>query len=218
MNEELQVFISDWDGTLFNSRQLAYGLVKVIFEEYGIKEVPTIEVYLRDVSSNYMESFWWKHGVPRETTADDLNKIRKRYFDEHWNKAKLYLGARELLDYLKQHSIRAAIVSAEVHEILEKRLSDFGLNPFFDYVRGDANNRKETVIAALDYFGVRAEHAIYLDDMFEPLNSVKDTGIIRMAITHGNHPKERLLEAKPDFVVGSLYEVIATLQKESWLR
>jgi len=211
--EKPKLAIFDWNGTLLDDLPMVYQSVVAIFRHYNLPP-PTLSEYREEIEADFMK-FYRNHGMPEGITGKDLNAIRKRYFQEHWNDALLRPHAEELLLLCRnQLGIPTALVSAEMREILIERLRSFKLMPLFDEIRGNSWNKEEALIATLDIFGTKAEDAFYLDDTYDGLMAAKNVGIKTIGFSAGYHSEQRVLAAKPDFgPVTALREVMTLLRQ-----
>lgn len=205
----MKLLILDWNGTAFNDKRVVYRSVKTIFETYGVKP-PARKQYFEEITADFMK-FYWKYGIPKTATGDDLNKIRKTYLEAHWNEAKLNKGLETLLDWCVYKLIRTAIVSAEVEEVLKKRMESFRLNIYLDRVKGSAWNKEEAFVEILDYFGVKAEEAVYVDDTFDGITAAKNVELKTIGFTKGYNSVSRIKLAEPDFMVSRLAQIVGMI-------
>ncbi len=202
---ELKLAVFDWNGTTIDDLPLVYGSVKEIFRIYGIP-APPLESYREEITADFMK-FYENHGLTG-ATKEDLNAIRKRYLAEHGHAAKLHPGAKELIELCKRIGLQTAIVSAEIADVLDKRVTEFGLFPFIDRITGGAYDKPAALIETLDFFGVAAENAFYLDDTFDGLMAAKAVGLNTIGFCNGYNSRKRIMYAEPDFPNADFPEVL----------
>lgn len=200
--------IFDWNGTLLNDLSLVYGSVKAIFENYNLKP-PSLNVYREKITSQFV-NFYHNEGIPKTATGDDLNKIRKEYFEKHKNEVELSKNAVLTLITLKAMGLQTAIVSGEMAGYLNTRLPQFKISNLFDKVRDGAYNKEEAFVETLDFFGVKAEESFYVDDTEDGIKAAKNIGIKTFGFIHPNsyHSAERILTAEPDYPIYDLSKII----------
>lgn len=204
----------DWDGTLYNSLMLAYGSVIKIFKTYN-KPPPSLDAYRDEITADFMQ-FYWKHDIPRNVTGHDLNKIRKRYFEEHKKEASPNAWVESVLKQGRVLNIPRVIVSAGVSENLNQQLKDSNLLPLVTRVRGDAWDKEKALLEVLDFFGVQAENAFYLDDTYDGLVAAKKCGIVAIGYTGKSayNSERRIIEAA-DYTVSSLWHLLPIIRCEA---
>ncbi|MEK9180126.1 MAG: HAD family hydrolase [Patescibacteria group bacterium] len=205
--------IFDWNGTLLNDLPAAYGAVVHIFQTVSPNlEPPTLEEYCNEITSKFMD-FYYAHGIPTSVSGDDLNNIRKPYYEEHSRTAKLNDGAREFLARCQELGLKNAMVSASPEDV-EKTLAEFGVANLFDKIRLKAWPKDAALRETVEYFGIRPEEAFYVDDTFDGITSAKNLGLWTIGFTGGYNTRERILAARPNYAVDSLRHAIAILN--SW--
>lgn len=199
--------IFDWNGTLIDDPWIVFKSVEEIFKTYGLNP-PTIEQYRDEIVADFMQ-FYRKYGIPGKATKEDLNKIRKRVLEEHWNEVKLHDGAIAMIEELKKLGLRIGIVSGEVPEILDKRLETFGIRHLFDSVKGGAWGYKEQALTeTLKEFNLTPKEAFYLDDTFDGIGAAKSTGLATFGWTKGYHSIALVKKAGPDFLIYSMEKML----------
>lgn len=207
--KKFKVAIFDWNGTLFNDFYVAYKVVIEIFRHYRLKP-PTPRKYRNEIEADFIK-FYHRHGIPSHVTATELNsKFRKPILLKHWNEVKLQKGARNVLSYCKRSGLKCAIISAEMSEILKKRLIKLGIEKYFDYVAADAHlkPKAELMRILINKIGVKPKEMFYVDDSCDGIKSAKEVGIKTIGFTSGYYSKKRIISAEPDFVIDDLRKVI----------
>ncbi len=204
MKFELAIF--DWNGTLLNDLPIAYQSVIKIFNEFSLP-APSLEEYKNEITADFMK-FYHYHGIPAYVTPELLNSIRVKYFEAHWTEPGLHPGAKDLIEFCKYLGLQTAIVSAEIADVLDKRLSGFGIFPFIDRITGSAYDKPKALTETLDFFGIQSEKAFYLDDTFDGLMAAKSVGITAIGFCNGYNSYERIMRAKPDFPNTDFPEVL----------
>lgn len=202
---EFKLAIFDWNGTTINDLPVVYASVREIFRTYGLP-APSLDAYREQITTNFMD-FYRSHGL-KNATPDDLNAIRKRYLAEHGHEAALHPGAKDLIELCKRLGLQTAIVSAEIAEVLDKRLSEFGIFPLIDRISGSAYDKQKALLDTLDFFGVKAENAFYLDDTFDGLMAAKSVGITAIGFCNGYNSRKRIMLAEPDFPNAHFPEIL----------
>ncbi|MDI6821086.1 MAG: HAD-IA family hydrolase [Patescibacteria group bacterium] len=193
-----KLIILDWNGTAFNDLPLVYGSVCHIFKTYGLKP-PALKTYRKEITADFMK-FYLKHGIPKNETGDDLNKLRREYFEKRWDKTKLRGGVKLMLQVVNRiPDYKIALVSAEIAEVLKKRLIAFDILRFFHRIEGNAWDKERALLNTLDELGIKAENAVYIDDTFDGITAAKNLGINTIGFTAGYNIKSRILAAKPNF-------------------
>lgn len=194
----------DWNGTLLDDIDLVYGSICEIFREFRIKP-PTKKQYRTEITAQFMD-FYWGHGIPQNTDADELNKIRSDFLRVNWNLVSLQKGARSILKTLHEMDVKTAIVSSEIERVLKDRLIQFGINSF-DLVIGNAWDKKKALLDAALTLGVVPQKTMYVDDTRDGCISAKEAGMIAVGFIGGYDSRSRIESAKPNYVIERLSQV-----------
>lgn len=193
-----RVVIFDFNGTLLDDLGVAYGSVQEIFNTYDMS-CPTIQQFREEITADFME-FYYRHGFPKTTTADELNAIRRKFYRANGDKAQIRADVRATLNWLLAVGLYASIVSAEVTTTLHKYLLRDGLNRKFDFIRpeawGSTDAKPKALAQAIDVFSCSPEDMIYVDDTVDGLVAAKQVGITPVAFTNptGYNSSHRLME------------------------
>lgn len=200
--------IFDWNGTLLDDLNLVYGSVTAIFKYYNLKP-PELATYREKITAQFM-NFYYGEGIPKTATGDDLNKIRKEYFEKHKDEVMLNKNALATLKKLKTMSMKTAIVSGEMAGYLQKRLKQFEISHLFDKVCDGAYDKEKALTQTLYYFRVKPEESFYVDDTEDGIKAAKKVGIKTFGFIHPNsyHSPERILSAEPNYPIYSLDKII----------
>jgi beta-phosphoglucomutase-like phosphatase (HAD superfamily) len=205
----IQLVLFDWDGTLVDTRECAYGGVCAIFDHYGIP-VPSIECYLGEVGSDYM-AFYHKYGIPSTVTHEDLNKIWNAFLVNRGTVPKLRKGALQVLRACKARFVRTGIVSSNTDVVVQEGIKLLSLSSLIDCVQADALNKVQKLQQAMDFLRVSHRDALYVDDTYEGVHAARLLGMKAMGITGGFNLRERILEAHPHCLISELDELIRFL-------
>ena len=205
MRYKLAVY--DWNGTIMNDFLAGYANVVVTFKTFAKHlPIPTAEEYRNEDSP----AFYYNHGIPRSITLDDMERIWAPQYNRRFWRGEInpHDGAVELLTFCKANDVPNAIVSSAPGDALN-HLVNLEMGRFFEKVIFSAHPKGDALVETLDFFGVKAEDAFYLDDTRDGLAQAKHLGMATIGFTGGFNNKERLLLAEPTFIVDSLREVPA---------
>lgn len=202
----------DWDGTLFNSRQLLYLASSSIFVKFGIRP-PTSKEYFSEMGGDYM-AYYYSHGIPKNVSRATLCAIRKEFVIANWGLALPFHNTLKTLRYLREKELVVGIISAENTELLERRLEETGLDSLLDYCVGSVHDKKIVILDVLEIFRISPENCFYVEDTANVIPRIKESGVFTIGITHGFGTPEEIAKAKPDYIASSLQEVIDFVQSD----
>lgn len=188
--------VFDWDGVLFDSVDLNYESTAEVLRAFGL--IPASrEEFSREMTSDYLR-FYRERGLPPNVKPEELDTIRRRYLEQHWNDYGLNPGATKLLSFCAKEGIAVAIVTSEEPAILERRLWQFSIREFFREVRPAATDRRGALTETLQKLGVLPEDALYVDDVASGVRAAKSLGITTIGVSCGFNSHAQIMEAKPD--------------------
>ena len=151
--------------------------------------------------------------------ADKFYSIREKfylYLEEMEVRAAqnvtLHPGALETLRRLRELGLKIVIVTNNGRAGTEITLKRLRLSKFFDAVvtRDDCEEMKPDagpVKKVLKSIGVRVQEAILVGDGLMDINAAKAAGLPSVAVATGPFGGERLLQAGPDYVLGSINDL-----------
>lgn len=119
---------------------------------------------------------------------------------------KIFPGVKETLEWFANQGYRMAIVTSRNIESLDMIMDRHGINQYFEtkITASDKLTPKpapDMVNAMLERMNLKKEEAIVVGDTTFDIDMGNNAGCRTVAVTYGNHPKEKLLESKPTFMI-----------------
>lgn len=156
---------------------------------------------------------------------EEFRKLRATFygfFEEMEVKAAhgvtLYPGAVDTLKELRRKSLKIGLLTNNSRAGTDLTLKRLNLQPLFDIVvtRDDCDEMKPAaapILKVLAELGVSREAAILVGDGVMDIMTARAAGIRSVAVTTGPFPVERLLKAQPDYLLGSINDLPALVEK-----
>lgn len=124
----------------------------------------------------------------------------------------LYPSAVDTLRKLRGHSVKIGLVTNNGRKGTELTLSRHRLENLFDAVvtRDDCDNLKpaaEPVLRVLTALNVTSSEAILIGDGVMDIMAARAAGIQSVAVVTGPFTTDRLLQAEPDYLIGSINDL-----------
>jgi HAD superfamily hydrolase (TIGR01509 family) len=200
-----KISLFDWDGTLVDSNEMVYQCSVRTFEHFGVTP-PTREQHLGKFT--HPQSYY-DHGIPKEFTRQDIDKVWERIVPNFSHLASLRKGAAEVLQECRNRGLMTAIVSDNTPQVILPTAERLGILELIDAVYAESCHKSIKLAKAL--LDVQAQDAFYVDDSHMGLTAAKNAGIWAIAIEGGFTGRERLLEAEPDHIISCLTELPAAI-------
>jgi HAD superfamily hydrolase (TIGR01509 family) len=151
--------------------------------------------------------------------VNDFGTLRRRiygYLEEMELKAAkevtLYPGAVDALQKLRNSSMKIGLVTNNGRKGTELTLKRFGLAGFFDAVatRDDCENMKpapDQILKVLAEMHATSDETVLIGDGVMDILAARAAGIQSVAVATGPFATGRLLEAEPDYLLGSINDL-----------
>ncbi|MGN1405891.1 MAG: HAD family hydrolase [Erysipelotrichaceae bacterium] len=220
----IKAIIFDLDGTVLDTLLDLKTAVNRVMNKLGYREQSYEEVRNKVGSGfrNLMFRCIGKEDVSEEELDKAENQMVIEYKDCYHDNTKPYEGINELLTYLKGKDIKIAINSNKKDDYTKKLIE---LNfPFIDpdlvlgkregyKVKPDPANNSEL----MEKMKVNTDEVLYVGDSLVDIKTARNSNLKAISVSWGFVDKEKLIEAKPDYIIDKPYElidIIETLNKE----
>ncbi len=205
----IKLLIFDYDGVLFDTKKIAYNLVKKSCEKYCRFSIKDEHEFMEIYKSNFYEAMR-KKGA----TKNSLEKIKK-YAISVLSRKKLHIhpGIKSIIKKISEtHTL--AVVSSNYDDVMRKNLERNGILGNFHYIFGteEGENKQKKIKKIIKKVKASSTEAVFITDTVGDIKEAKKAKIKTMSVTWGFHTKKMLLKAKPDFVVekpSQMLEVLA---------
>ena len=157
--------------------------------------------------------------------TDKFTGLRRRFYEVLENmevkaakQVTLYPGAVETLRMLRARGLRIGLVTNNGHAGTEITLRRCQLTTFFDAIvtRDDCEEMKPDggpVRKLLKEMNVLPEEAILVGDGVIDIMAARATGLLSVAVATGPFPSGRLIQAEPDFLLGSVNDLPLLIER-----
>jgi len=196
MTNSLLLF--DFDGVLADSLDLYSEAVTRCLERIGTPIVKNKEDYLVLFDGNFYESMAAR-GVDLAAFGQAAREILPAI---DYDAMKPFPGLIPVLEALQKDHV-LAVISSNGYKTIRAMLVRFGFAPYFPEIFGSdfRFSKKEKIDHALGKYGLPKERAFYIGDTVGDILEARAAGVRSVAVTWGWHDRQRLLAARPDFVV-----------------
>ncbi len=207
--------IFDLDGTLIDSTWVWYAMMKEFCEEYRIKtELSCLKDTVHMPPTEFVKFIKEKYGL-KQSVKEIKNKIAKTAHRFYSTEVNLKKGARNLLNLMKENSIKMAIATScfvELTEVVLKKCGVYDMFSCFLYSEKLNTNKRtaDLYMAAADRLGFKYEECAVFEDISIPLNAVRscDMGYFGVADERREQEVKDELKSKADYYIEDYDEFI----------
>lgn len=201
LNNPYSLLVFDWDGTLIDSiEQITSSLQvasKMIFNEKVAEEAARSVIGL-----GLQEAIERLHpNEPQALIEKMADAYRHHYLHENNVPAPLFEGVIDMLDTLLDKGFTLAIATGKSRTGLDHSLTEHPVRHYFTTTRCAGENQSkphpEMLLGILNDTETDARHALMIGDSEHDLMMAKNAKVDAVAVTHGAHTADRLMEHKP---------------------
>ncbi|MEA3493150.1 MAG: HAD family hydrolase [Candidatus Margulisiibacteriota bacterium] len=144
---------------------------------------------------------------------DDIARGKNSYYriyGEKLQKIKPYPHVKEILKLFKNK--KKIIISNKKDIFIKMILKNLKLNSLFAEVLGEdsiENHKPDptSINTLLKKYKINPQRALIVGDMTVDIETGKNAGTLTCGVAYGFHGREKLMKAKPDFLVDDLSEL-----------
>lgn len=205
--------IFDFDGTLADTNEAIVRNYQTTFQQMGYPEpsagqiTPLIGLPSETIFRTLVP------GIEDQTVADGVKLSRKLFYEVAIPYIKLFNGVKETLSSVVSKGIKTAVASSRNSPSLFYLLDYLELGEYFDDVTGveSVSHPKpapDMAQSVLSKFGFRPEEVLVVGDTLFDLGMGKNAGCLTCGVTYGNHSREKLASAEPDWLIDSFPQLL----------
>lgn len=211
----LKAIFFDFDGTLANTIHGILACMRETYTRMGIP-IPDSKSMAQTIGLPLDESLRQAAGLSREQTQEATELYCRLFPQYEIGNVTIFPGVLETLDTLQQRGLRLAIATSRDMESLQMIMRPRGMEPLFEQMTTASDNLQpkpapELVEVLLKRMGLTPDEVLVVGDTIYDIEMGKAAGCRTCAVTYGNHPRERLLEAEPEFMIDSMPELLELL-------
>jgi phosphoglycolate phosphatase len=215
MGKRYDLIVFDWDGTVMDSTAVIAGSIQAACRDLGL-QVPDDETARHVIGLGLDQAL--RYAVPdlTEEMRPELMERYRHHFLAQDQQIPLFDGARETIVALHQAGYRLGVATGKSSNGLDRALDSSGLKEYFHATRtADRTLSKPNpamLLELMDELGASAGRTLMIGDTTHDLQMAQNANVDAVAIGHGAHPPEQLMELNPLALVGDFAEL------RSWFR
>lgn len=215
-----KVIAFDYSGLLINDLFFTLEVVNNVFRRFYLPEIG-LEEFQQEFKLPYY-SIFVRRGIPKQVAIESSLQVYRERYSAYMNSIRPFDDAILCIKALAELGIKLAIVSQTPRKQLEYQLDRFNLSGHFSSILalGESAREKPDPLPLLETarrLGVRPENMLYVGDMYEDVECARKAGVCSVAVDKPEgsyHTRNRLLEARPDFIIPNLFELTNLLTVE----
>ncbi len=198
---------TDWSGVISDDRIPVHLANMRVLERFGIAPM-TLEEWLPQTTLSPRE-FFRNLGI-MENSDVLFDEYRRQYgaLSERGIRPTPYHDARTFFETLVGLEFRPDVISSHPAEHLEAEAREYGIHPFVGHFVGTAKDKGQEIWRILASRGINPRRYAYLGDTIYDIQAARAAGVVAIGVATGYHSRERLAQANPDLLIGSLSELM----------
>lgn len=211
-----ELFIFDWDGTLFQSIDLIQNSIVAAGREVGENIPVAVARSIIGLGLKAAQKQLFPHFTGAET--DLLTRFHRAYrqhYEAGEGEIRLYAGVTELIGQLHAQGKVVAVATAKSRAGIDRSLEATGLKVFVSHSRTPEECRPkpdpQMLHEILGEAQVSADRAVMIGDTTHDLLMAKNAGVAAVALTHGAHSYAELSGMSPAAVCDDIQTLRAVL-------
>jgi phosphoglycolate phosphatase len=207
----------DFDGTLADTQEGILATEREMLRRMGFTE-PAREQMCSAIGLPLPESLRIGCDIPDERVDEAVKLYRDLFFDYAPQHIVIFEGVKETLAAFAKRGIRMAIATSRSSNSLTAILETHQLADYFpERVTADcgikAKPAPDMVLYLLDKMAIKAEETLVVGDTTFDLLMGKGAGCLTAGVSYGNHSREMLATARPDWIVDRFPDLMPLLEK-----
>jgi phosphoglycolate phosphatase len=209
------LIVFDWDGTLLDSTAAIVRAIQAASRAVGVEE-PSDERARYVIGMGLRDALMYAVPDLPVSRYDDLVEAYRHHYLSGDHELTLFAGVESLLQTLQSEHRWLAVATGKSRIGLDRALGHTGLGHYFDTTRTADETRSKPHPQMLEeimhQFAVEPERTLMIGDTSHDLLMATHAGACGLAVTHGAHPLDTLLECHPVGVVDSIPDMT------NWIR
>ena len=212
MDKRYDLIVFDWDGTVMDSTAVISGSIQAACRDLGLT-VPDDETARHVIGLGLDQAL--RYAVPDlpEAMRPDLVERYRHHFLAQDQAIPLFEGARETIAELHDAGYQLGVATGKSRAGLNRAMESSGMKSFFHATRtADQTFSKPDpamLFELMDELAVSAGRTLMIGDTTHDVLMAQNAKVDALAVGHGAHPPEQLLELNPLALVNDFAELRA---------
>lgn len=203
----------DLDGTLRDTEDVVYDAM-----QHAVEHHTGARPSRNDLRPHVHHHTAVHEALVSNVSVDDFVTTYRGKLYQSWNKVELFEAAMETIQTLSGKGYLLGVVTSANYEGSVDFVRQWNLDEYFDVISGVIAAIKpkpapDLVLNALSLTGCKPAAAIMIGDLPADVACAHAAGVQCIGITHGFGSRKALKEAGADYIVDTLAEIPALLER-----
>jgi phosphoglycolate phosphatase len=205
----IKYVIFDFDGTVADSKELAFDLLNELSGKYGFRKIARDEV--SSLMLLPMKERLKFMQIPLVQLPFLVLELKKNYASI-LPFIKPFSGIKDVMLSLNGQNIRTVIISSNSVSNIKHFLVKHDMD-FFETIHSQSNifGKHRSIKSLLQQLKIDIHEVIYIGDEHRDIEACKKANIKIIAVKWGLDPTALLKKAKPDYIVDSPADIIKVI-------
>lgn len=208
----------DFDGTLADSAPGIVLTMQKAFEAMGLP-APADNDVRQTIGMPLIESVRTLGHFDQQQVELGIETYRKLFPIYEVGNVRLFPQVPETLVALRSQGLRLAICTSRTGTSFELLMKRFGLNELFETTVCGQDNlppkpAPDMVLTLMERMQLQADEAVVVGDTTFDILMGNAAGCRTIAVSYGNHTRERLTTANPSYIVDRFENIIALINEQ----
>lgn len=206
----MSLVLFDFDGVLADTLNDMLVFAQQVCDELGVKHLVTRQD-LNSLETMSFAEYGRQLGVPEPLVDEFVRRCLKR-FNEKDSPPDMFSGLGQVIQELSRKHI-LAIVSGNTTQNIQAFLIAHGLDGCFQALFGvdSPGSKREKIEQARRQLAKAGETVFVVGDSASDIRAAKEASAKSIAVSWGHQSADRLLAAKPDYLIHSPRELLEVL-------
>lgn len=212
----------DWNGTVFADTYAILDSVNEVLKSLKLKSA-NLKTFQKHFDVPVTRTYLGL-GIPGEVINSKVSEITQTFhssYERRAAKVRTRAFVRQLLEWLSENNINSIIFSNHINEPIRRQLKRLKIERYFSDVLANLSldssykerNKQNKLRKYIKENNLLKNEVMVIGDTVEEMEIGRVLGVMTVALTHGNCSIARLKAAKPDYLIGSLKDVIDIIKK-----
>jgi phosphoglycolate phosphatase len=205
----IKYVIFDFDGTVADSKELAFDLLNELSDKYGFRKIAREEANVLMLLSMKERLKFLR--IPLVQLPFMVLELKKNYASI-LPFIKPFSGIKDVLLSLKRQNIKTVMISSNSIENIKQFLVKHDMD-FFETIHSQSNifGKHRSIKSLLHQLKIGLQEVIYIGDEHRDIEACKKADIKIIAVNWGVDPVALLKKANPDYIVDAPADIIKVI-------